>query len=596
MHKHIKITLAIITTLLFSGYSLPTLATDISANFPVYVTPSFETAGFLVTQPDNQIYVSGEVYFKGPDNKMRISHPLVKYDLKNFATSLFELSPGVGYDARVVMTAATGHKYYRDIPFITRANINIPTAVRTINVSTSNELQQAIRTAVGGDYIQLAAGNYDAITLANKHFTDARPLVIRAYPGATRPRIIGDGFDGNSGVFLENVTNVVISGFEILNGGSYESASGGGGKGVFLRASAKVTIHNNIIHDNGGHGILVSSDNQYTGPGGFAAAGHHLILNNTLYDSQFARDCGGDLSQHEACLNQAYYGILMQNNPGAGTVIRGNTITGHVDSISPCGNEKEVGIVSANHVLIETDPNRRARYNNHDLEIYDNVLDNSRDDAIELDGICVNARVYRNKITRFTNNVFSIAPALPGPYFILRNIIDADWVAGSVKLNTLGPVSEPLRNVFIYHNTFIRNNFAEGNEGALLNLFINSPNMPLNNINFRNNIFYAKQGGRSITGTGNFNKAIYPSFNNNLWANQDSTLFGWHTYSGLSFAAWQVESKQESQGLFTTNSPGLDKKTYRPLTGSLAIDRAIRIPGINDYYHKAAPDIGAVEN
>jgi hypothetical protein len=421
-----------------------------------------------------------------------------------------------------------GKKYYRDMFFNTRSNTVVPTAVRTINVSTTNQLQQAINSAIGGDTIQLAAGNYSAISISNKHFTNAKPLVICALPGAARPRIVGDGVDENAAVALDNVTNVVISGLEILNGGAYSSASGGGGKGVYIRASSKVIIQNNVIHDNGGYNILVSKDNQYTGPGGFAAAGRHLIMNNTIYDSQFARDCGTGVSQTEACVNQAYYGILMQNNPGAGTVIRGNNIYGHVDNISPCGNEKETGIISANHVLVETDPTRSARYNNHDLEIYDNTLSNSRDDAIELDGVCVNARVYRNKIKTFTNNVFSIAPALPGPYFILRNIIDADWVAGAVKFNTQGPSSEPLRNIYFYHNTFIRNNFADGDEGALLNLWFDTPLMSLKNVNFRNNIFYAKQGGRSVAGAGKVNSSIYPTFNHDLWVNQDSTIFGWY--------------------------------------------------------------------
>jgi hypothetical protein len=84
MQHKIKMAFKSVVSVLFSGYLSSVLAIDYGApaTFPIVVTPSFETAGFLVTQLDGQTILSGEFYYRGSDNVIHVAPPLVKYDQK----------------------------------------------------------------------------------------------------------------------------------------------------------------------------------------------------------------------------------------------------------------------------------------------------------------------------------------------------------------------------------------------------------------------------------------------------------------------------------------------------------------------------------
>src|SRR6185503_17119091 len=111
------------------------------------------------------------------------------------------------------------------------------------------------------------------------------------------------------------------------------------------------------------------------------------------------------------------------------------------------------------------------------------------------------------------------------------------------------------------------------------------------NMHFRNNIMVGRSApsasddtGESLTGN---------DFDGDLvWANGFSVLFRWKGVNYGSLSALRTATGFEMNG--RAGDPLLSP-LFVPLAGSLAIDGGVRIPGINDCYQGAAPDIGAGE-
>jgi MYXO-CTERM domain-containing protein len=182
---------------------------------------------------------------------------------------------------------------------------------------------------------------------------------------------------------------------------------------------------------------------------------------------------------------------------------------------------------------------------------------------------------------------------MPGPYFFVRNVASGDWGDAGFKLNTAGNSAVPSRHVYVYQNTFVRST-----KGPLLHLWYaveGDHNVPIHDVVFRNNIFSAPMGGEC---TDAYNHGTeQPSFDGNVWWTTDTTqIFSW--WNGATtdhydtFAAFQTGASQEAHGAF--GEPGLGSN-FVPTMGALVVDRAIPIPGINDHFVGAAPDVGAYE-
>ncbi len=216
----------------------------------------------------------------------------------------------------------------------------------------------------------------------------------------------------------------------------------------------------------------------------------------------------------------------------------------------------------------------------------------AKDDDIELDGICVNARIFKNRFGNAENPI-SMAPGLPGPYFVLRNVISGDIQQAAIKMNTAGTANSLIRNFFFYHNTI-----ARSTQGTLLNLWYAVPgdhDVPIKNIVFRNNVFWAMAGGRATDA--NNQGTEHPSFDYDLWYTSDTqNVFQWYNGSSTdkydSFAEFQAGTGEEAHGLFA--EPGLDSD-FLPSETSPVVDQGLVIEGINDGYAGAGPDIGAFE-
>jgi MYXO-CTERM domain-containing protein len=583
--------------LLVAGLVLGTAArAEAAALGTVTLTPSFETAGVIVQLSADSGNETVTVEIKGPsDTDFHPAHGTVLFEPHAHGTSLFALKPDTDYALRVTLSDPDGvtGPATQMVTLHTRAEPKLPAPTRvrwvgpggndaagsgTTNAAPYATPGYALSQAQPGDEIRVLAGTYPATSTDGIHGTDALPIVLRADDPAAKPVI--DGAMAGAAMYLNDAAYVVIDGFEVRNGGD-----DAGGHGIYLRASSHVTVRNSFIHDNGHEDILVSKGAEFSG--GLVAAGFHLIEDNDIADLVH-ETCVG--ASNTACSGQTYTGIKQDNNPGGGTVIRRNEIHGHVDNISPCGDEvdgRDLAEGSPVLALLGAGP-----WGNHDLEIYDNTVEDARDDGMELDGICVNARVYRNTIHN-AQNPFSAAPVMPGPYFFVRNVVTGSWGDAGFKMNTSGNSAVPSRHVFVYQNTF-----ARSDKGTLINLWFaveGDHNVPLHDVVFRNNVFSAPLGGQATNASNHGMEQ--PSFDGNVWWTTDTTnVFSWWNGSANdhydSFAAFQTGASTEAHGAF--GEPGLGAD-YVPTKGALVVDRGLLIPGINDGFAGAAPDVGAFE-
>jgi hypothetical protein len=531
----------------------------------VEIFPSFETAGILITLDQDPQPGSVTVEVQAPGGNYTKAHPFVRYDARHMATSLFDLKPGTGYSVRVSdgSTPSTHN-------FSTRNPFALPPPANTVKVSNTGALQSALQNAKAGDLILVAPGSYTGGLSITNSGTAQQPIVIRGdVPAAELAKPI----DQRSGLpVIENGSSepgiMVTASYVVLEHLQLRNNDNGG---VRLSSAKSCVVQNCQIYDNGDWAnILIDS--------GGSAAGHHLIQHNHIadlqHDTPFAIETGGDDTV-------TYYGIRNDDDPGPCTVIRNNRIEQHYDGITPCPDEESTQDVS------ESDLDVVSQWPAHDMEVYDNVIVDQRDDAIEADGICVNARLYRNRLGRSGSPV-SISPALPGPYFWVRNVM-TDFSGSSVKFNT-SDGRGTIRNSYFYHNTIVRTDPSSESDNANLQLYDGTPSKL---VFFRNNILTSQY--RLVVIQEEWTHK--PDMDYTLWhtASSVSELFVyWSSSSGWStdFAGWKSNTGNDAHGVF--GAPLLDSN-LRIQQGSQAVDKGQVIPGINDGYTGSAPDIGHFE-
>lgn len=573
------------------------------APIEIIITPSFKTAGVIVSLPaDAPSSVSAKLFYrKEGEESYREGVFFTRYDLNNMATSIFDLDQNTSYELRIDYRA-NGVLTSKSAKFKTRldAELKYPAALRTINVSSFSALQSALNSAQPGDHIVLAAGVHTGLlSVSNKRGTAANPIVIR---GAVKfdqfspagARAILDGALGGTAIALYNSAYIVIDNLEIRNGGT----TAGFGSGVTLSSSYQITVQNSYIHDNGKYNVKITKSDSYLAMGGTEMIGRHLIQNNFITDTSDASGCPADA--YTGCDPITYFGIHMSKISAGANVIRYNSITRHIDNISACGDGAEAKLLYEDtpHVLKLTSA-ASGKFFDHDGEIYENVIHSGLDDDIQMDGVCVNLKVYENTLgneEQASVHALTTSTASPGPIFILRNVIK-HYRASALKLNNGGSPTSYTRNVYLFHNTFVR---AKSTSYALMNLWYGGAGATsVRNIVFKNNIFYGPNGGRATDiNTSNYGGPVGTTFDYNLWYTPTtaSNLFEWFDGTSIkaesSIEGFRLISGQERNGHF---APPLLDPDYAPESSSPVIDNAVRIPGINDLFNGDAPDIGAKE-
>ncbi len=504
----------------------------------IVITPKYETAGVIVRSDAKALSVE----IARPGQEFQPAHPFIRYDRNHLATSFFGLVPDTRYRIRI------GGRTLRE--FSTKKEFVLPRLGREVRVSTMQSLQAAVNSAQPGTTILVSPGTYRGQLTIRRSGTVQAPIIIRgdieelALPTwESKGLPVIDASGQETGILVEDASHIILDALQVRNARKH---------GVYLLRAGDCVVQHMQIYDNGTWNLIISQ--------GGVKAGRHLIQYNHIADlehGKFSFDYRGDKTV-------TYYGIIQDNQGGWGTTIRANYVEGHVDGISPSGDEHDLKYIPEDY------PDVLAKWVNREVDVYDNIIINQRDDAIEGDGVCVNLRVFRNYVRR-AQNATSIAPVGPGPVFFVRNVF-VEYNESGVKFNT-GDGRGTIRNVFYYHNTFAP---WEYNRLGILTIWSGTPSK---NIVFRNNIFAGDARAISFQGV-----AHQPDMDYDLWhAREIDESRARFEDAGL---------KWETHGFFADPLLMPDHHLRR---NSPAIDKGIRIPGINDNWRGDGPDLGAHE-
>ena len=279
-------------------------------------------------------------------------------------------------------------------------------------------------------------------------------------------------------------------------------------------------------------------------------------------------------------------GITLLNSSG-GNVIRYNEIRSTED------HGYNDGIGGGSNFSFQGSPNR-------DSDIYGNIITNCWDDAIESEGANMNVRIWGNYIDK-TFVFVATASTSMGPLYIYRNVFASSRIShqdpsGGMIIKTGGVTRTLTLNGeqvpgdqgrrYIFHNTALQPHGA-------LDVF--SGHGVCNTVT-RNNIFRVR---------GN----AYPSSPKDGPPNDfRGDLTGGYLAGGFVRSMFVPSERMEwflaptvptiKWGKVEYSRNGKDFAITDPVVEAAnpAIDKGVRVPGFNDDYQGAAPDIGAFEN
>ena len=577
-----------------------------------------------------------------------LAHPLGRIGPTRFVGSLFELTPGGSWEARVTLADPDGvtGSPSQTVPFATRpARLAEPT-LRTLYVAPDGDdgnpgtdpahplrtVQASANRAQAGDLISIAPGVYRESVTVTASGTAAQPIVFRgSAPGAVLDGADGaiaagvawiaetqgvfrlqlgfptghvvselgrlfryanltdlralpagppGGFwyddasgalrvkltDGSSpeghamhvaryedGFYLDGVSHVRIERLELRHFGA-----GDYGKGVYLRYAADCAVRDCVIHEVESAGIWVKGGER------------HLVEGNEVSDTSIG---GWDWNWTKGS-SAEINGVVFTDEIGRGHVVRRNTFSGTFNGVGPCGGS----------------PPPDGGFTN-ETDIYENLFVDHNDDALEPEGWCANVRMWGNHVEA-VHMAFAVAPAAPGPTWIVRNVafdfgatrtsqLDG-YLASALKINSGYP--EPVGPLFLYHNTFLST--APGT--AAMTLLDPGESTY---VVARNNLF---------AGT---DEAIYKVNPvaldwdyDLLYRDTAGRLAYWEGSSYADLAALQGGTGQEAHGLSAAPPVGAPVAgDFTPSPASPLVDQGLLLPGLNDSPIGDPPDLGAVE-
>jgi hypothetical protein len=188
---------------------------------------------------------------------------------------------------------------------------------------------------------------------------------------------------------------------------------------------------------------------------------------------------------------------------------------------------------------------------------------------------------------------FAVAPAAVGPTWIVRNVahdvgatrtsqLDG-YLASGLKINSGYPT--PVGPLLLYHNTF--HTEAPGTSAlALLDPGASTI------IVARNNLFAGTDYALYKV-----NPVALDFDHDDLYTSHPTRFVRWQGTTYATLAALQAGTGQEPSGL--SAPPQLEDPAggdFRPRPTSPLRDAAVALPGINDAFGGAGPDIGALES
>jgi hypothetical protein len=457
--------------------------------------------------------------------------------------SVFDLQPGTTYEVELNLVDPDGGSATRSVTVATRA-VPQPLAGGTVKAVTPATFNSVMAGAQPGDILELGAGTYASPTV-EKDGTAARPLVIRAAAGAA-------------------AGSVVISGDLTLIGRQHLQLRGLTFNGrIRINQSLGIAVVGNTVNAqasiNDGNGIVMLS------PSEDCTIADNTVIGTTAWNEAAFGTNGDNRGE----------GILVN---GPGHVVMNNRVRGFRDGIST------------------TELSEASRQ--YGIDIVNNDISETADDAIEADYCFHNCRVMRNRITN-TFTAISSQPSLGGPTWFIRNVVyNAAYVAFKLHNTSYGDV--------LLHNTVVKNGDA----------FSSYPGVPIYHLYSRNNLFIGGAGGSWAgysSGTGRvINMAYVDVASSSLdYDALGSTLGSFDAWLGSTrtstLAALRAQTSEKNAvqvdlGTFAASIafPALPTTLFavpdlRLRAGGGAVDVGQVLPGINDGYSGTAPDAGAYE-
>ncbi len=579
---------------------------------------------------------TGSVSYRSGGGSYRQGFPLSRITPSRFAGSILWLDPGTSYDVRVTFVDPDGgglNGVTVSSSASTRAEIGVPAATSSLYVSPAGSgtscspgspcaLAEGLSQAQAGEEVVLRGGVYYTGDLAPpRSGTPGAPIVIRGYAGETA---ILDGADpavfswtAQGGGVYSTTVNVSSPHLIVANGQRlmpYTSLSDlqnlvwgvpglyASGTTVYVRlpgnadpnlATMAVSRFNtaftvsqdyiyirNLTFRHYGQGSYAKAVYFYNGSDnlvdgctfaindlgvGLKYASHRNVLQNSVfYDTIF----GWPWDAFYAGIDLSSGGIRFYSpTDGRGNVIRRNTFHDYFDGFGSCP-EATGGLTN------ETD-------------VYENIVYNAGDDGMETDGESSNVRIWSNTFHDVLMGI-SVAPVYTGPTYAIRNLIyrtgvgNNSYTGSPFKFNSGYGQSGP---IYLFHNT--ADAALSGNNG----LYIKSPGT-WSLIYSRNNIWAGTDYALENYNTSQPADLDYDG----LWTSASNRLVRWNSSNYTALGAFTAATGKESHGLNVipgfTNPGAAD---YTLGSGSGLIDAGAAIPGINDGYSGAAPDIGAFE-
>jgi len=302
---------------------------------------------------------------------------------KNFhAASAMHLLPNTHYDIRVTFIDEDGGTEIFTSEIKTKKYPEIGNSGNVIYVSPGNEggngtesnpylgIQTAIDECEPGQIILLNNGEYNAFA-CEVSGTEENPIIIKSL------NLHGAIINGNNtstgiitiGTSSDSTKYIQIEGLQIKNGKW----------GIDAQNTQFVTIRNNKIYDVD-YGFVNRRENGWEH--------NQLIYNNEFTGKTTWPQLNGNIPSERAI------DIRGNNN-----TISYNSISNFGDGISTDGMPYEVS---------------------YGLDIHNNFITKVVDDAIEVDGMVSNTRVYENVVINARAGI-SLAPVFGGPAYIFRN-------------------------------------------------------------------------------------------------------------------------------------------------------------------------------
>lgn len=627
--------------LLAALVSPPMAPASAAASVELYGT--FHAMGVIVTidvsgDPDEDATASVEYRVSG-SGAYRQGFPLARIENTRFVGSLFWLEPGTAYDVRVGFTDPDGGPLDGTTvssTASTRAEIAVPAPNASYYVSpagggtscssgTPCSLSYGLSQAQAGDEVVLLGGVYYDGDLSMPHSgTAGAPIVIRGYTSETA---VLDGGDPatfswasqGDGVYratvnaadphlitangqrlypyqnLSDLEDLIwgIPGFYTSGTTVYVRLAGdadpSGVAMVVSRYNTAFTVEQDhvyfldLIFRHYGRGSWAkaiyfnnANDNLVQGCTfaindlgiGIKRTSHrNVIQDNEFYDTNF--DWPWDAVKGGSQLETG--GVRFYSpTDGRGTVIRRNTLHDYFDGFGACPNSTSVAT--------------------NETDVYENLVYNIGDDGMETDGRCSNVRIWSNTFHDVLMGI-SLAPVYDGPVYAIRNLIyrtgvgNNSYTGSPFKFNSGYGLSGPM---YLFHNTADAAVTVPRSNG----LYVKSPGT-WELIYARNNIW---AGTEYAINNYNAGQPIDLDYDD-LWNDAANDLVRWDGTRYATLGAFTSATGQEPHGLNV--APGFADATggdYALTANSDLIDVGLLIPGINDDYEGAAPDVGAYES